>query len=234
MKQPGASNPPGIAGAVAPERAAGAIPPNRPHVNVIPAQRGPSTARGIVFDPVKGQFVNAPNPAPGAAIRQTPATPERTAGSAGQLPAQVSPGGMGGAGSIRTGQPAVARSPFQDEIMQPHSGPALPAGAHSRPESRPSDTPGSGGPAKSPTTGFWGVPKSPDRSTTAPAASPRSTSSPSGSTGGTTPHSTPMRDMGSSGFGRGGGSTPSSPGGATGTYGGGHGGGSVSGVHPSR
>ena len=225
------------------------MPANRPHINVSPAQRGPSTARGIAFDPVKGQFVNAPNPAPGAGIKQTPATSERTAGSAGQLPAQVSPGGLGDAGATKAGQPAGARGPFQDELTQPHSGSALPVGAHSRPGSQASGTPGSGGSSKGPTMGSWGVPRSPDRSTSAPAAPPRATSFPSGSAGGTAPHPNPMRDMDSSGVGRGGGSfpstsggssgpsvgsTPSSPGGAIGTSGGGHGGGAGSSGRPSR
>jgi hypothetical protein len=200
------------AGVIAPAPSGETIPVIRPQASGNPAQRAPSGTRGIAFDPVSGQFVNAPNPVPKAGMRKTSVTPERPAGNTGQLPAQVSPGGLGVVGVTNAGEPAAARGPFQDELVQPHSGSPLPAGAHSLPGSQPPGTASSSAPSNSPTMGSWGAPRSPDRSTIAPAASPRSTSSPSGSAGGTAPHPSPMRDMGSSGVGRGGGSFPSTSG----------------------
>jgi hypothetical protein len=250
-KPTGAKAVTGAAGAAVPTLPAEDPRAHRPHRSGIPAQRGPVTTPGIVLDPVRGQFVNAPNPVPGAGVNQMPATPGTTAGGAGQLPAQVSPGGLRGEGATKAGQLGAPRAPFQDEIGPTRSTPigsALPAGANSRQGNQPSGAPGSGASPEGPTTGSWGVPRSPDRSASAPA-SPRSTSSPTGSPGGMSPRSSSGSGVQSSGSsrsggsfpsssggssGRGGGGMPSSPGGATGTYGGGHGGGSSSGGHPRR
>ena len=250
--QTGANAGAGVAGAALPTLPAENPSAHRPHRSGTPAPRGPVTTPGIVLDPVSGQFVNTPNPAPAAGASQLPAAPGNAPGNVGPVPAQVSAGGSRSEGPATAAQPAEYRGPFQDEIGLPRSrplGPALPAGANSRRENQTSGAAAAGASPKNPPTGSWGVPRPPDRSAGAPA-SPRPSSSPSVPSGGMSPRSSSGPDVQSSGSSRGGGgfsptyggasgvrpeSLPSSPSGPpTGTFGGAHGGGSNSGGKPPR